>query len=86
MGFGEVPFPGRVPKPILQGIVGVYPFFDWDDGDFDSGLESHDFLDHSLVGDGEEALPLVGCLDSYLGDLVEELVVKPFEGAVLGKV
>lgn len=83
MGGGEVPFPGRIPEPIEQSVVRVNPVLGWDSGDSDSGLEPHDFLDRTLVGEGEKALPLVGRLDADFDNFVEEFVVEFWERALL---
>lgn len=72
VGCGEVPLPGRVAKPILQGIAEGDGVRRRDRGDFDARLEHGDLLDQSLVQLGLETFLLIGSLDSDLGDFLEE--------------
>lgn len=83
MGRGEIPFAGRVPKPVEERIVRVDPLFDRNGYHIDSRLKLHDLLNHPFICHSVVGFPLVRSLNPNFYDLVKELARESFKGTVL---
>lgn len=83
MGGGEVPFSGRVPKPVEERKVRVNPLLDGDSHHFDSRLYLCDFLNHPLIRHSMVALLLVRSLYPNFHHFVQELAGEFSKGTML---